>query len=215
MRKTNVFDNNSSKAATVVPGQRKIGFYSVVIAVLIGFGIASRFLLVDYPNFKPIAAIAIFCGFYFARSRGGLLVSICTAFGIMLISDATLGFYELPVMIAVYGSILVACVLGNKAGRWFADSSNFVQLGSLTASALIASCIFFLLTNAAVVFAGWYPFSIEGFLASYVAGIPFFKFTILGDLLFTAGIFGVYGFLKTAWGSRSTVGRLQNSSIGS
>ena len=184
------------------PAKRNFGIYAAVIALLIVVGIASRFMLIDYPNFKPIAAIAIFCGFFFCRSRGGLLVGACAACGIMLVSDATLGFYELPVMFAVYSSILIACVLGNKAGRWFENSSSFVQLASLTGSALIASCFFFLLTNAAVVFAGWYPFSIDGFVASYVAGVPFFKFTVLGDLLFTVGIFGVYGFLKTISANR-------------
>lgn len=189
-----MIDNKAStnKAST----NNFFGFYAVVILLLLAAGISSRWLLIDHPNFKPVAAIAIFCGFLFSHSRVGLLVGIGAVVGIMLISDATLGFYEWPTMFAVYSSMLLACVLGNLAGGWFANPTRLVQLGSLTTMAFVSSCIFFMLTNAAVVFAGWYPFSLAGFISSYAAGVPFFKFTVFGDLIFTIGIFSFYVLAK-------------------
>ena len=171
----------------------QIGFtHLLIVGVLLLIGIASRFLLIDYPNFKPIAAIAIFCGFYFSR----MWIGLAAAAGIMLISDLAIGFYDWPVMISVYGSILVACVFGRQLIGWMEEKRLFGKLMGLSVAALLASAVFFLLTNSAVVIAGWYPISVDGFVSSFAAGLPFFKYTLLGNLLFTVGIFAMYEVLS-------------------
>jgi hypothetical protein len=48
---------------------------------------------------------------------------------------------------------------------------------------------FFIITN----FACWvlnYPHTLEGFVACYVAALPFFHNTLVGDVVFTAVLFG-------------------------
>jgi len=57
---------------------------------------------------------------------------------------------------------------------------------------LVGSTIFFLLTNAAVWgFGGYYPRTGAGLMSAYVAGLPFFRNTVIGDLGFAAVFFGL------------------------
>jgi hypothetical protein len=61
------------------------------------------------------------------------------------------------------------------------------------ASALASSASFFLLSNLAA-WAAWrdlYPRTFGGVIESYVAGLPFLRNTVEGDLLFTIAMFGL------------------------
>jgi hypothetical protein len=112
----------------------------------------------------------------------------------MLVSDLLIGFYSPILMLAVYGSILFACVLGGWLKRLLDDSQSMVaRIGSVSIAALVAALIFFVVTNVTVVFASsWYPNDLTGVMQSLVAGIPFFKYTLAGNLLFALGIFSAY-----------------------
>jgi hypothetical protein len=63
-------------------------------------------------------------------------------------------------------------------------------------SALASSVSFFLVSN----FAAWlaydmYPKTFSGLLTSYAAGLPFFNYRPIGDLMFTAVFFAVPAIL--------------------
>jgi hypothetical protein len=62
----------------------------------------------------------------------------------------------------------------------------------IMASALGSSVAFYLLSNFAVWAAyNMYPKTLTGLMTCYTLAIPFFKPSLLGDLLFTAGMFAV------------------------
>ena len=148
---------------------------AVIVASFIGVGVASR--LLDHPhNFVPLAAMAMTVGYYL-QSKWGWVVAISALF----VSDLFIGFYHLPVMLAVYGSYILSWVLGRLArsgGR-----------GKLLPMSLFGSISFFLITNFAVwAFTSMYAKTVSGLMLSYTMAIPFFKWTLAGDLLFL-GIF--------------------------
>jgi len=68
-------------------------------------------------------------------------------------------------------------------------------------AALSASLIFFLLSN----FASWleqslpYGYSLAGLADCYAAAIPFYRGTLTGDLVFTAGLFAAHAVLSRAY----------------
>jgi hypothetical protein len=65
-------------------------------------------------------------------------------------------------------------------------------MGVLGAS-LGASLFFFIATNFGVWLEGrLYPLTAEGLVSCYYNAIPFFRNTLLGDLVFSAVLFGVY-----------------------
>ena len=63
---------------------------------------------------------------------------------------------------------------------------------------LAGSVLFFLVTNfgAWLGSAGFYPQNAGGLGAAYVAGIPFFQWTVLGTLAYAAILFGGFALLR-------------------
>jgi hypothetical protein len=72
-----------------------------------------------------------------------------------------------------------------------------VTLTNTAFAAVASSVIFFLLTNFGVwMTSAIYAKSAEGLMQAYVAGIPFFQNSLLGNLIYTAVIFGGYVLLQ-------------------
>lgn len=133
------------------------------------------------PNFAPIAAIALFGGVYFSKKMAFLLPMAA-----MIISDIFIGYYEVGLMISVYGSFLAYVILGfwlKKHKKWY----------TVLGSSFLAAFLFFFLTNFAVwIFTPWYPKTISGILECYLLALPFFRNTLLGDLFYVPFFFGAY-----------------------
>jgi hypothetical protein len=148
--------------------------------VLIAFIVAAR--LAPHPaNFAPVAAIGLFAGYYFSRRMAVVIPLIG-----MLVSDLFIGFYHMPVMFSVYFALLLPVVLGavlRKHGNLW-NGITFTMASSI---------FFFALTNLAVwAFSGMYERTASGLLQSYAMAIPFFKYTLAGDLSYSALLFGAY-----------------------
>jgi hypothetical protein len=137
------------------------------------------------PNFTPLGAFALFVGVFVARKHWwGLLLPLFA----MFLSDLFIGFYDLKLMAVVYGSFLAYTGLGMLVAK--RKSIATVFLGGIGGAIL-----FYLATNFAVwAFSTWYPHTIQGLMLSYTLALPFFKYTLLGDLFFTGVLFGSYEF---------------------
>jgi hypothetical protein len=151
---------------------------SFLLAVLlIAFAAVSRFI--PHPeNFTPIAAMALFGGVYFSRRYAFVIPLVA-----MVVSDYFIGFHN--TVPYVYGSF----VLTGLIGIWLKNHKNvsWIVGGSLTSSVL-----FFVVTNFGVWVTGGYPQNFGGLVECYVAAIPFFRNTVLGDLLYVGVLFGLY-----------------------
>ena len=133
------------------------------------------------PNVAPVAALAMFGGVYLPK-RYALMLPL----GAMLVSDIVIGFYTPAVMASVYVSFVVSSLIG----FWIRRHKN---IGSTVAGSLLGSMVFFITTNGAVwLFGTWYPRTLTGLTDVYLAGIPFFRNTVLGDLGFVGIMFGAY-----------------------
>jgi hypothetical protein len=128
------------------------------------------------PNFTPIGAMALFGGARFADRRLGFVVPLAALF----LSDVVIGFHVL--MPVVYGSFAFNVLLG----RWLRTRRTVVTTAAAT---LAGSVQFFIVTNFAC-WVGFYPHTVEGLVACYVAAIPFFQNTLGGDALFVCVLFG-------------------------
>ena len=138
------------------------------------------------PNFTPITAIALFS---ITRLDNKLLASLIPLI-CLYISDLFLGFYSINIF--VYSSFLLISLLGNYIGK--------INLSSV----VLSSILFFTISNFGVWLLG-YPRTIEGFLTCYVNAIPFFGFTILGDLIYSFLIKFIYESLKNkVWATHSS-----------
>lgn len=152
----------------------------IIGLALIAVGVAGR--LGPHPwNFTPLAAIALFAGVYLG-GRYALLVPAIA----MLTGDLFLGFYEWPLMLAVYSSYLLIGALGTVIRKH--KNAQTVMAGSL-----VGAVLFFLVTNWAVwQFSPWYAKTWDGLVYCYTLALPFFRNTVLGDVFYTATLFGAY-----------------------
>ncbi len=154
-------------------------------AVLLGMVLAAAAsrLLPHPPNLTPIAAMALFGGAYFSDQRVAFLVPLAA----MFLSDLVIGLHrQLPVVYACFA--MTVCI-----GLWLRGRRRAPLIAG---AALASSVLFFVVTNFGVWALGsLYPKTMEGFIACYLAAIPFFKNTLIGDAFYTALLFG--GFALT------------------
>lgn len=163
-------------------------------------------------NFTPVGGLSVFSG---ARLRSWHAFALPIA--VMFVTDIVLWrtihanyplfHYAKPF---VYGSLLVNVLLGRLLMR----TESPWRIGGVT---LLASIQFFLVTN----FGSWlynsslsvgdrlYTPDAAGLVACYVAGLPFFGGTLLGDLFYTGTLFGLHAWLSRAFfpGERVAVAR--------
>jgi len=74
-----------------------------VFGGLVLAGSLTRLLLTDLPNFAPVAAMALFAGYFFRSRRVALLVPVA----VMGISDLFIGSYDWQMMALVYGALML------------------------------------------------------------------------------------------------------------
>lgn len=177
----------------------------IAFVVLVAFGVVLRLYLRDLPNFAPVAGLALFAGYFF-RSR---IMAIAVPLSVMLISDYFIGGYSLLIMVVVYSMLVLPVAARGWLRRNFqlGDSSmaaNARSVAALTASALASSVMFFLVTNFAV-WCSWYERSLSGFAECYLLALPFFRFTLAGDLVFAVTLFSGYAVVLSLTERRSIV----------
>jgi hypothetical protein len=71
---------------------------------------------------------------------------------------------------------------------------------NVAAAAVVATAGFFLVSNFNVWFSGdFYPHTVAGLVACYLAAIPFAENMLLGNLFYSAVLFGGYELLSMRW----------------
>lgn len=157
------------------------------VFVFLAVFVHARFIPMEF-HFTPVAAALLYFGARMPRKQMWIPVVLFAASDVYL----TKVHYGYPLT----GDHLVTWA-------WYA---GIVLLGSLLANtwsalriggaSLAASVSFFLVSNAMVwvIWRDMYPASFNGLMMAYVAGLPFFRNTVVSDLLFTGVFFGA-GYL--------------------
>lgn len=155
-----------------------VTFRILLVSALIAFAIFGR-LMPHPPNIAPIAAVAIFGGALLPRKWALSLPLLC-----MVVSDLFIGLH--PLILYTWGSFAAIALISNSYMKKISPS--------IVAGASIgASILFYVVSNFGVWLEGkLYPLTFDGLVDCYVKALPFFRNTILGDLVFTAMIFGLY-----------------------
>jgi hypothetical protein len=153
-------------------------------------------------NLMPVGALCLFAGSRL-RSRHAWLVPLV----VMIASDLLIAYplwkmgypaFSLIRTPIIYLSYLVYVAIGRMIRQ---GELSPVVIGG---AALLASVQFFVLTN----FASWlvdirsansqYTPTLDGLATCFLAGIPFYKNTLVADLLYSALIFGAHTVLVRA-----------------
>lgn len=167
----------------------------LVLAALIFVAALSR-LLPHPPNFSPVEAIALFGGAYFASRAWALAVPLLA----MLASDLVLvsimgGSYATYLGGVSFWTVYACIALSTVLGFGLRGKASAARVLGYS---LAGSVLFFTVTNfgAWLGSPGFYPRNAAGLAAAYVAGIPFFKWTVVGTMAYAAFLFGGFALLR-------------------
>ena len=115
--------------------------------------------------------MALFGGAYFSDRRVAFLVPFLA----LMLSDFILGLHD--TMVYVYAGFALTVVIG----FWIRKNTNVGRI-AINFGAWFTS--------------GLYPMTIDGLMQAYVAAIPFFQNSLLGNVVFTALLFGGFAALQ-------------------
>lgn len=150
-----------------------------------GAGVTALLRIIPHPpNFSPVGGLSVYSG---AKLKGK--TAFILPIFLMLVTDFLLSQihgYEMfhTTTLFVYGSILINVILGKILLR------NTEKLISVVGVTFLASIQFFLVTNLGIwIMQPTYPPTSEGLLQCYLVALPFFQYTLIGDLVFTPILF--------------------------
>lgn len=145
---------------------------------LIVIGVLSR-LIPHPPNVTALVGASLL-GAYAIRSPWlAALIPVAA----MAVADLMLGWHSSALF--TYAGMLAGALIGRGLLRQ-------LSLPRLGIAAFLASFAFFLVSNFGVYLGGYYGFGLDGLLACYVAAIPFWGLSLVGDLGSTAILFGLF-----------------------
>lgn len=162
---------------------------TAIAAFLIILGVMVRFALVTYvgmPNLEIITALALIAGAYLGGVYG-IAVPLSTIF----LSDLVIGnnyiFIFTWTAFALIG--LFGYLYSKKTCTSHVTASSTENSGNGIKNsvhlAIIASVFFYLFTNFGWwLMSGTYEYSIRGLLWCYYMGLPFFRNSLVGNLIF-------------------------------
>ena len=176
--------------------QKSIDLRFSIVCVIIVAAAVSR-LIPHTLNFSPLGAMAIFGGAYFAHKWQAILIPILATW----ISDIFINNY-------IYGAYYPEFTFFYEGFYWqygtyaliailsigFMKKVNFVKVVS---ASLLASVLFFIITNFGCwIGSSFYTQDWAGLMQCYAAGVPFFKGTLSGDLVYSFVLFGAYALAQ-------------------
>lgn len=184
---------------------------TTLIAIILISAIVMR-LIPHLPNFAPITAAALFSAAFLPKKYIFIVPLLAVAISdylLLYINPFVMpmfNFSELQPIGAlvhgttvwVWGSFMVSGLLGLLLRK----KHGAMRIGGVS---LLASLQFYLITNFGVWAAGAYARDFSGLIASYVAGLPFLNWTVLGDLFYTFSFFALYAIVMKEYGHEAKI----------
>lgn len=180
----------------------------LIVLVVITVGMASR-LLPHLPNLAPLGALALLAGAYLGRRYWSVIVPL----GLLFVSDLVINntssreyFPDVEGVVwfadyMIYTWMSVALIVGVA----------FVILKKVTplrvlGSAVVASVLFYLVSNFGVWMHGTiYTKDFTGLLECYIAAIPYFRSTLMSNVVFSAVAFTAIEYVLSRLATKEAI----------
>jgi hypothetical protein len=174
---------------------QKINLRFIALTAIILLAAFSR-IVPHMPNFSPLGAIGLFGAAHFNKKWQAILIPLAATFLSDLFINNVIYAQYYPTFTWLsqgfywqYGAYvlitLVAFFIFKK-----------VNSATVLTGALASSAIFFLVSNFGCWPGNFYPQNFGGLMQCYAAGVPFVKGTILGDLFYSAVMFGGFALAQ-------------------
>ena len=163
-----------------------INYIKISLGILIVLS-ASRFVP-HPPNFTSLIALSFYVPAILGiRFIPYLIISF-------VITDLIIGYHNTTHW--TWGSVLLI----GLCSQLFIKSFLLRIIGVIS-----GATIFYLVTNFGVWTTGFYGFTYEGLITSYVLAIPFYAYSLISTLLFSLVIETVHKYLKSKFGFKSSI----------
>ncbi|WP_276346706.1 DUF6580 family putative transport protein [Daejeonella sp. JGW-45] len=164
----------------------------IVLTILITLAALTRALplVIDHTwNFTAVGALAIFAGAQFNDKRLAFIMPLAA----MALAD--LLFLRNGFSLLVYSGFIAMVACGFLI-------RNKVNTTNVVLASFISAAVFYLITNFSFFYpVSLYPRDLSGIIASYTAALPFFRNMLLGNLVYSAVLFGAFYLLSKRYPS--------------
>jgi len=145
-----------------------------------------------------VFAIALFGAAYFKNKKLALIVPVLALWLSDLLLNSTIyASYETSLLTGYQLWTFLSLALIVITGYFMLRKISFKNIFG---SAFVAAIIFFLVSNFGVWASGtMYPMNIGGLVSCYIAGIPFFHWTLLGNIFYLGLMVGVYEWVSVRY----------------
>lgn len=165
-----------------------------LLSAFIGMAALSR-LLPHPANMTAVGAMALFSGAYISHK----MIAFCIPLVAMLVSDSAiellyrLSLTSVPGFHATLPLVYISFALSVIIGFWIGIHPHITRI---ITGGFLSSTSFFFITNFAVWLEGYYGYTLNGLLTCYIAALPFYRNTLLGDAFYIALLFGSFELVK-------------------
>ena len=178
-----------------------------IILLFIAVALLTRFIfLVDgmsvLPNFTAVGAIAIFGAVHFKGLKKWIIPLVVLWASDIILNNVVYAQYydhfQIMGSLWVYGSFILIGLLA----YFILQKASWLRL---IITAIGGGVIFFLITNFGVWLGASAPYTkdLAGLIECYTAGLPFFRNTILANIIYSFMLFGAYDLLASRLDSLS------------
>lgn len=158
----------------------------IVLTLLVIAAALTRVLPLAIPhiwNFTAVGALAIFAGAQFSDKRVAFILPLAA----MALSDLFIG-NGFSWLVYTGFVAMVACGLLIR---------NKVNTVNVVLASFISASVFYLITNFAFFYPiSFYPHNFAGVMTSYTVALPFFRNMLIGNLIYSALLFGAFYLLS-------------------
>jgi hypothetical protein len=154
-----------------------------VIVILAAFSRALPLVIDHTWNFTAVGALAIFAGAQFNDRRIAFIMPLAA----MALADIL--FLQNGFSLLVYTGFIAMVACGFLI-------RNKVNTMNIILASFISASVFYLITNFSFFYpVSLYPRNFSGIIASYTAALPFFRNMFIGNLVYSAVLFGGFYLL--------------------
>lgn len=144
-------------------------------------------------NFAPVIAIGLVSGMLLKDAKTALLIALLGQFLAdvyfqIFPTTTNIGFYGIS-QLFVYGGLIIAALIGKAL--------NKINTLTIVGGTLASSVAFFMISNLGHFAQGFNGYSFSGFVKTYTMAIPFFKASIIGDMIGSIVLFTAYYAVKS------------------
>jgi hypothetical protein len=164
----------------------------IILLSVVFIALAAIRIFIPWANFNPVGAIALMGGVLFGKRAIAYAIPLGALFLGDLLLTSTSPMHSEYLFSSSFVLVYVAFALIIGLGMLLAKRPTLVNV---VGGSLGASVIFFIVSN----FGAWislsmYPKTMAGLMTCMEAGLPFFRPTLVSQLVFSLAIYAIYAF---------------------